>query len=181
MNPLRKLASQTAVYGLSSIIGRFLNYLLVPLYTYTFPAREYGIVSELYAYAGFFAVLLVFGLETGYFRFSNREELRSDTVYSTALAFLILANLAFVSGILIFLEPLAALLRYSEHPEYLVWFGAILALDSIAALPFARLRAENRAWRFAGIKLIEIVLAIGLNLFFLVYCKKPRKCGRTRR
>lgn len=172
MNPLRKLASQTAVYGLSSIIGRFLNYLLVPLYTYTFPAREYGIVSELYAYAGFFAVLLVFGLETGYFRFSNREELRSDTVYSTALAFLILANLAFVSGILIFLEPLAALLRYSEHPEYLVWFGAILALDSIAALPFARLRAENRAWRFAGIKLIEIVLAIGLNLFFLVYCKK---------
>lgn len=171
MNPLRKLASQTVVYGLSSIIGRFLNYLLVPLYTYTFPAREYGIVSELYAYAGFFAVLLVFGLETGYFRFSNREELRSDTVYSTALVFLILANLAFVSGIVVFREPLAALLRYSEHPEYLVWFGAILALDSIAALPFARLRSENRAWRFAGIKLIEIVLAIGLNLFFLVYCR----------
>lgn len=172
MNPLRKLASQTAVYGLSSIIGRFLNYLLVPLYTYTFPAREYGIVSELYAYAGFFAVLLIFGLETGYFRFSNREELRSDTVYSTALAFLILANLAFVSGIIVFLEPVAALLRYSEHPEYLVWFGAILALDSIAALPFARLRAENRAWRFAGIKLVEILIAIGLNLFFLVFCKK---------
>ncbi len=172
MNPLRKLASQTAVYGLSSIIGRFLNYLLVPLYTYTFPAREYGIVSELYAYAGFFAVLLVFGLETGYFRFGNREELHSDTVYSTALAFLILANLAFVSGIVVFREPLAALLRYSEHPEYLVWFGAILALDSIAALPFARLRSENRAWRFAGIKLLEIVLAIGLNLFFLVYCRK---------
>jgi O-antigen/teichoic acid export membrane protein len=175
LNPLRKLASQTVIYGLSSIIGRFLNYLLVPLYTYTFPAQEYGIVSEFYAYAGFFAVLLVFGLETGFFRFSNREELRSDTVYSTALVFLILANLAFVSGIVVFREPLAALLRYSEHPEYLVWFGAILALDSISALPFAKLRSENRAWRFAGIKLIEIVLAIGLNLFFLVYCKKAEE------
>ncbi|BBA35906.1 polysaccharide biosynthesis protein [Methylocaldum marinum] len=172
MNPLRKLASQTVIYGLSSIIGRFLNYLLVPLYTYTFPAREYGVVSEFYAYAGFFAIFLIFGLETGYFRFSNRKDLKSDTVYSTALGFLILANLAFVSGIVVFREPLAALLRYPEHPEYLVWFGAILALDSIAALPFAKLRSENRAWRFAGIKLIEIALAIGLNLFFLVYCKK---------
>jgi len=172
LNPLRKLASQTAIYGLSSILGRFLNYLLVPLYTYTFPAREYGIVSELYAYAGFFAVVLIFGLETGYFRFGNREDLRSDSVYSTALGFLILANLAFVCGIVAFREPLAALLRYSEHPEYLLWFGAILALDSIAALPFAKLRSENRAWRFAGIKLTEILLAVGLNLFFLVYCKK---------
>jgi len=172
LNPLRKLASQTAIYGLSSILGRFLNYLLVPLYTYTFPAREYGIVSELYAYAGFFAVVLIFGLETGYFRFGNREDLRSDSVYSTALGFLILANLAFVCGIVAFREPLAALLRYSENPEYLLWFGAILALDSIAALPFAKLRSENRAWRFAGIKLTEILLAVGLNLFFLVYCKK---------
>lgn len=172
MNPLRKLASQTVIYGLSSIIGRFLNYLLVPLYTYTFPAQEYGIVSELYAYAGFFAVVLIFGLETGYFRFSNRQDLHSETVYSTALGFLIAANLAFVTGIVVFREPLAELLRYTTHPEYLVWFAAILALDSIAALPFARLRSENRAWRFAGIKLFEILLAIGLNLFFLVYCKK---------
>jgi O-antigen/teichoic acid export membrane protein len=172
LNPLRKLASQTAIYGLSSIVGRFLNYLLVPLYTYTFPATEYGVVSEFYAYAGFFAVLLVFGLETGFFRFSAEEECRPGQVYSSALGFVVLANLAFVSAIVAFREPLAALLHYPEHPEYLVWFALILALDAVAALPFAKLRAENRAFRFAGIRLAEILVTVGINLFFLVYCRR---------
>jgi O-antigen/teichoic acid export membrane protein len=168
LNPLRKLASQTAVYGLSSIVGRFLNYLLVPLYTYTFPAESYGVVSEFYAYAGFFAVLLAFGLETGYFRFRNRDDMAAGTIYSAALGFLLLANLVFVLAIVAFREPLADLLRYPDHPEYLVLFALILAFDAVSALPFAKLRAEDRAWRFAGIKLAEILIAIGLNLFFLV-------------
>ena len=168
MNPLKKLASQTAVYGLSSIIGRFLNYLLVPLYTYTFPAEAYGVVSEFYAYAGFFAVLLVFGLETGYFRFRNRDGVPAGAAYPAALGFVLLSNVAFIGALVAFRQPLADLLRYPDHPEYLIWFGLILALDAASALPFARLRAEDRAWRFAGVKIAEILIAISLNLAFLL-------------
>ncbi|GAB4255906.1 MAG: oligosaccharide flippase family protein [Methylomicrobium sp.] len=172
MNPIRQLISQTAIYGLSSIIGRFLNYLLVPLYTYTFNAGEYGVVSEFYAYAGFFAVLLICGLETGYFRFRQKETFSDAEVYAGAQTFLILVNLAFLGIILLGQKPLADRLHYHEHPEYIVWFTSILVLDAVTALPFAKLRAENRAWRFAGIKLAEIFLTIGLNLFFLVACPK---------
>ncbi len=172
MNPLRQLISQTAIYGLSSIVGRFLNYLLVPLYTYTFSAGEYGVVSEFYAYAGFFAVVLVLGLETGYFRFRQKREYDHDAVYSSALSFLTITNLGFVGAIWLWRQDLAGWLRYPDHPEYLVWFACILALDAITALPFAHLRAENRAWRFAGIKMTEIFITIALNLFFLLLCPK---------
>jgi len=169
---LRQLVSQTAIYGLSSILGRFLNYLLVPLYTYTFSAGEYGVVSEFYAYAGFFAVLLVFGLETGYFRFRQKPEYAGDEVYASALSFLTLFNLLFVGAVFYWQQPLADVLRYPQHPEYLLWFACILALDAMTALPFARLRAENKAWRFAGIRLAEIFVTIALNLFFLLVCPK---------
>ena len=168
MNPLKKLASQTVIYGLSSIVGRFLNYLLVPLYTYTFAAAEYGVVSEFYAYAGFFAVLLTLGLETGYFRFRNRPGIPVGAAYPAALTVLVLANLGCLAALLVYRQPLADLLRYPDHPEYLVWFALILALDAISALPFARLRAEDRAARFAGIKIAEILFAIGFNLLFLL-------------
>jgi len=171
LNPLKKLASQTVVYGLSSIVGRFLNYLLVPLYTYYFSTAQYGVVSEFYAYAGFFAVLLVFGLETGYFRFSQQSEGSTARTFSTALAFIILANLAFLLLIDRYDVRIAAALEYQDHPEYILWFGLILAMDATAALPFAKLRAENKAFRFAGVKITEILVAIGLNLFFIVYCK----------
>ncbi|MGR8929141.1 MAG: polysaccharide biosynthesis protein [Gammaproteobacteria bacterium] len=172
MNPLRQLVTQTAIYGLSSILGRFLVYLLVPLYTYTFSAGEYGVVSEFYAYAGFFAVLLVFGLETGYFRFRQKSEYASESVYASALSFLTIANLLFVAAIWYWQKPLAALLKYADHPEYLAWFSGILALDAVTALPFARLRAENRPWRFAGIRMAEIGITISLNLFFLLLCPR---------
>jgi O-antigen/teichoic acid export membrane protein len=172
LNPLRQLISQTAIYGLSSILGRFLNYLLVPLYTYTFSTGEYGVVSEFYAYAGFFAVVLTSGLETGYFRFRKQEGLDAHEVYTNALCFLVSINVLFVAMMAYIKTPLAEWLHYPQHPEYLIWFSLILALDAITALPFARLRAENRAWRFAGIKMTEILLAIGLNLFFLLACPK---------
>ncbi len=168
MNPLKKLASQTALYGLSSIIGRFLNYLLVPLYTYTLPAASYGTVSEFYAYAGFFAVVLIFGLETGYFRFRVREEVGDKAAYAAALVIVITLNLLFISAIFIAKEPLSLWLRYPDHPEYVELFGAILAIDAVSALAFAKLRAEDRAGRFVIIKITEIVVAIGLNLLFLL-------------
>ena len=165
---LRKLASQTMVYGLSSIVGRFLNYLLVPLYTYSFPARDYGVVSELYAYAGFLSVALVLGLETGYFRFRSQKDFPPGLAYRSALRVLIPFNLVFVLLVWANREPLSAVLLYQDHPEYLMIFSLILALDAIGSLPFARLRAEERAMRFAAIKLTEIVITIGLNVFFIV-------------
>lgn len=172
MGIIRKLASQTAIYGISSIFGRFLNYLLVPLYTYYFSAAEYGVVSEFYAYAGFFSVLLLFGFETGYFRFRDKESPGRDTAYSTALIFVVLVNLGFFLLIRWLNAPLSAALHYANHPEYVLWFAIILTLDAMTAIPFARLRAENKALRFASIKVAEIMLTILLSLFFIVYCPK---------
>lgn len=172
MSIIKKLASQTAVYGISSIFGRFLNYLLVPLYTYYFTAAEYGVVSEFYAYAGFFSVLLLFGFETGYFRFRDKEHPRSDVAYSTALIFVILINLGFFALIVLINSRLSAALNYADHPEYVLCFSMILILDAIAAIPFSRLRAENKAFRFAGIKIIEILITVLLSLFFIIYCPK---------
>jgi len=172
VNPLKRLASQTAIYGVSSVVGRFLNYLLVPLFTYTFAPAEYGVVAELYAYMGFMAVLLVFGLETGYFRFRERGDHPPEVVYSTALRFVILANVVFFVALFVFRQPLADLIRHADHPEYVWWVAAILAMDSVGAVAFARLRAENRAVRFAAIKILEIGINIGLNLFFIVWCRQ---------
>lgn len=172
MGIIKKLASQTAIYGLSSIFGRFLNYLLVPLYTYYFSAAEYGVVSEFYAYAGFFSVLLLFGFETGYFRFRDKEHKGRDVAYSTALIFVVLANLGFFLGILLINVRLSAALNYSNHPEYVLFFTLILTLDAIASIPFARLRAEEKAFRFAGIKVTEILITVLLSLFFIIYCPK---------
>lgn len=172
MGILKKLASQTAIYGLSSIFGRFLNYLLVPLYTYYFSAAEYGVVSEFYAYAGFFSVLLLFGFETGYFRFRDKEQPDRDVAYSTALLFIVLINVFFLLVIVLINQPLSAALHYADHPEYLLCFAAILIFDAVAALPFARLRAEDRAMRFASIKITEILITVLLSLFFIAYCPK---------
>lgn len=172
MSLIARLASQTAVYGLSSIFGRFLNYLLVPLYTYRFSAAEYGVISEFYAYAGFFGVFLLFGFETGYFRFRGKDRNGADPAFSSALAFIAAVNIAFLTVALCNRQALAELLRYPLHSDYVVYFALILSLDAIAAIPFARLRAEEKAFRFAGIKLAEILLAVLLNLFFVLWCPK---------
>jgi len=172
MGIIKKLASQTAIYGISSIFGRFLNYLLVPLYTYYFSAAEYGVVSEFYAYAGFFSVLLLFGFETGYFRFRDKAHTGRDVAYSTALIFVVLVNLAFFLTILLINRRLSAVLNYANHPEYVLFFTLILTLDAIASIPFARLRAEDKAFRFAGIKVTEILVTVLLSLFFIIYCPK---------
>ena len=118
MSIIKKLASQTAIYGLSSIFGRFLNYLLVPLYTYYFTAAEYGVVSEFYAYAGFLSVFLLLGFETGYFRFRDKTGQGRDTTYSTALIFVLLINIGFFLIILASNKSLSAALNYADHPEY---------------------------------------------------------------
>ncbi len=172
MNPIKRLASQTAVYGVSSVLGRFLNYLLVPFLTYTFAPAEYGVIAEFYAYMGFLAVVLMFGLETGYFRFRSGGEWPPAVVYGTVLRVVVLANSAFFLLIYVQREPIAGLLRHAGQSDYVWWSAAILALDSVGAVAFARLRAEHRAGRFATLKLVEIGVNVGLTIFFIYVCRR---------
>lgn len=162
---LRTLLSQTAIYGLSSIVGRFLNYLLVPLYTRIFAPAEYGIVSELYAYAGFFSVLLAFGMETAYFRFIHKTG-ETRPVYPTGLRFITIINLFFFAAVFSGMPVIADWMGYKGMEEYLYCFAGITALEGLSALPMARLRKENRATRFAIIRLSDMGLNIILNLVF---------------
>jgi len=176
MNPLKRLAKETAVYGLSSIVGRLLNYFLVPLYTRIFLPNEYGVVTELYAYASFLMVLLTFGMETTFFRFSESRD-EKERVYSTSLIPVIVVNLVFVSMGILGSSWLAEKLHYGRHAEYLVYFVIIVGLDAITAIPFARLRQQHRALRFATLKLVTIGVNIVLNLFFLLLCPWLLKHG----
>ncbi|MES2779190.1 MAG: oligosaccharide flippase family protein [Bacteroidota bacterium] len=169
MSTLKKLASQTAVYGLSQILGRFVNYLLVPLYTSIFTTGEYGVVTLMYSYVTFFNVLLTYGMETAFFRFSQKQEQPGD-VYATALKSLLVTSSGFILLFCFLSSPIAALIKLPEHPEYIVYFTIIIALDAVAALPFAYLRQQNRPIKFALIKNISIFSNILLNLYFLVLC-----------
>ncbi len=169
MNPLKKLAGQTAIYGLPTIIGRLLSYLLVPLYTRVFSTSEYGVVTELYAYVAFLMVILTYGMETAFFRFSQKET-DKEGVYSTAIISLVVSSVLFVALSWMFSKSIASALGYLSHKEYIVWFALILGLDALTAVPFARLRELNKARRFAYLKSVNIAAQIGLNLFLLVLC-----------
>ena len=170
MNPIKKLASQTAIYGIPSIAGRFLNYSLTYLYTRVFALEQFGVNSEFYAYSGFFTVLLLFGMDTAFFRFQQKAE-DPEKVYSTVLNFIVPSSLTFLLLIYIIGTPLANALKYSDHLDYIHWFAWMLALDSIAAIPLEKLRAENKAKRFATIKIIEIAVSMSVNIFFLIFCR----------
>jgi O-antigen/teichoic acid export membrane protein len=169
LNPLRRLAGQTAIYGLSSIIGRLLNYLLVPLYTRVLIPSDYGIYTEMYAYVSILWVMLTYGMETTFFRFSESES-HKKTVYSTAMLSLVFTSSVFLVLTLTNAQAVANWLDYPENINYVVWFAFILAFDAISSIPFAKLRQENRPVRFAVIKLINIGTNIGLNLFFILFC-----------
>ncbi len=170
MHPLiKKLASQTAIYGLSSIAGRLLNYLLVPLHTRIFNPGEYGVVTEFYAYVAFLNILFTYGMETAFFRYSNLEE-NKKKVYDTSLLSLLFTTLTLVAGILIFSQPIATAIRYPDHADYIIWFTLILGLAAISDIPFARLRQENRPIRFATFKLVNIITNVAFNVFFLLLC-----------
>jgi len=171
LNPFKKLAGDTAIYGMSSIVGRFINWWLMPLYVNLFAPEEYGIVTNLYAYVAFFMVFLTYGMETGFFRFASKNS-DSEKVYSTALVSLFFSSLLFLFVIVLFKNQLAGLIQYPDNPEYILWFGFILAIDAFTAIPFARLRLNNRPLKFAVVRLINIGFNIGFNLFFLLLCPK---------
>lgn len=169
MSAIKRLAGQTAIYGIPSILGRVLGYLLVPLYTSVFRPDAYGTVNVFYAYAAFLKVILTYGMETAFFRFSEKEQ-DKDSVYSTSLFSLLLSSLVFLLLTMLFAGSLADWTGYPGHRNYIIWFAWILALDAIAALPFARLRSLNKAARFASINMAGIIVNIGLNLFFIILC-----------
>lgn len=167
MNPLKKLLGQTAVYGLSTILGRTLNYLLVPLYTMVFKEpSDYGVVSQLYAFVAFLMVLLTFGMETSYFRFIQDSE-NKEQVFRNSFLTVIGLNLLFFLGIYFFNQGIADALLFHEHNEYIVLMCAIVVIDAVSSLPLAKLRAEENARKFAVIQFSSIGVNILLNVILL--------------
>jgi O-antigen/teichoic acid export membrane protein len=169
MTAIKRLAGQTAIYGIPSVLGRILGYLLVPLYTRVFLPGEYGTVNVFYSYAYFFMVILTYGMETAFFRFNEHEKDR-EKVFSTGMISLIISSLLFLIMVSFSAGDVARWIEYPDHREYVIWFAWILALDAISAIPFAYLRAQNRPARFAWIKMTNITVNIVLNLFFLLLC-----------
>jgi len=169
MASIRRLASQTAVYGIPTILGRFLQYLMVYLLTRVFSLAQYGTISVFYAYASFLMVVLTYGMETAFFRFSEKEE-DKDSVFSTGMLSLIITSGSFIFLASIFSGAIAGWIDYPGQAKYVVWFAWILGLDALVAIPFARLRSQNRAARFATLKMINIFTNIGLTLFFILLC-----------
>jgi len=167
LNPLKKLAGQTLIYGMGTIVPRLLNYfLLTPFYTRIFITQDYGVITELYAYMAFLLVLLTYGMETTFFRFAQKEE-DPARVFSTSVFSLFLTSTVFVVMVLLFSHPIARFIQYGEHPEYITMFSVIVALDAFTAIPFAYLRQKNKALRFSIIKIINVVTNVALNFFFL--------------
>ena len=171
------LAKDTAIYGVSSIVGRFLNYLLVPLHTnYIVPeSGGYGIVTEMYAWAALLFVLLTFGMETTFFRFANKEGENESMVYSTALRLVGTVGLVFVALVFIFISPISAKLGYTEHPEYVGCFAIIAGLDAFQAILFSRLRQQHRPIKFMTLKMAFIIPNVLLNVF--VFWLMPKMFG----
>ena len=171
MGKLKTIFKDTAIYGLSSIVGRFLNYLLVPLYTAKFSAASggYGIITNIYAYVALILVLLTFGMETTYFRFTNKTHTDSQTVYSTTLISVGTVSLLFAVLVLLLLSPISQLMGYGEHPDYVGVMAVTVAIDAFLCIPFAHLRQQKKAMKFAALKLLNIVMSILLNVFYFVW------------
>ena len=170
MANLKSLAKDTAIYGLSSIVARFINYLLVPIQTARFAASggEYGVITNVYAYVSILIILLTFGMETTFFRFMNREGERPERVYSTTLWMLAFTSLASIVVVLALLQPIASAIGYADHPEYVGVMYTTVAIDAFMAIPFAYLRYQHRPVKFATLKIINILLNILLNVLYLI-------------
>lgn len=155
---------------MGTIVPRLLNYLLLtPFYTRIFLEGQYGVVTELYAYVAFLLVLLTYGMETSYFRFAQSEK-DKDGVFTTTLSSLFVTSAIFILFALLFSGDIAALIRYPDHPEYIIYFAIIVGADAFASIPFARLRQQNKALRFAWIKIFNVATNIFFNFFFLLFC-----------
>lgn len=168
---MQNLAKETAIYGISSILGKFLNWLLVPLYTYVLTgSADYGVVANLYAWTALLLVILTYGMETGFFRFANKHPEISARVYGNTIISVGFTSLIFAVLCVVFAQPIADLLGYSSNPEYIAMLGVVVAMDAFGSIPFAYLRYKSRPIKFAALKLLMIFTNIIFNIFFLVIC-----------
>ena len=174
MASMKSLAKDTAIYGLSSIVGRFLNYLLVPLYTNVISASTggYGIVTNLYAYVALILVLLTFGMETTFFRFANKDDENPHCVFSTSMAVIVTLTVAFLAIVFLGIDPISQVIHYSAHKDYVLMMACVVSLDAIQAIPFSYLRYKKRPIKFAALKMLFIIMNIGLNLLYFVWLEK---------
>jgi O-antigen/teichoic acid export membrane protein len=173
LNPLKSLLGQTAIYGLPTIVGRLLNYFLVPLYTGVFAnTSDYGVISELYAWVAFLIVLLTFGMETAFFKYLNERE-DKDTVFRNSFLTVLGINVLFFLLLLIFSSTIANGMGYPDNSEFIMILGFVVCIDAITAIPMAKLRANHQAKRFATIHFSAIAVNIGLNLFFMLVLFDP--------
>lgn len=171
MAGVKSLMKDTAIYGVSSIVGRFLNWCLVPLYTIMFPVAEYGVVTYVYSVVALALIVLTYGMETGFFRFANHERWKDPMqVYSTALISLAVTSTLFVAAVMIFLSPVTRWMECDGHPSYVVIMAVCVAIDAFTAIPFSYLRYKKKPVRFATLRLVNIGLNIGLNVFFILGC-----------
>ena len=165
-NPIKALAGQTVIYGMGTIIPRLLNYLLVPLYTRVFVAGVYGQITDLYAWIALLLALLTYGMETTFFRYTQKED--PDRVFNNIVSCIITTTSVFLLIYIIFYKNFAHLIQYEHNTQYVLFLGLIVALDALTAVPFAKLRKNNKAKLFTLIKIANVSLNIGLNLFFLI-------------
>ena len=170
MANLKSLAKDTAIYGMSSILGRFLNYLLVPLYTSKLSAASggYGIITNLYAYTALLMVILTYGMETTFFRYANKTNEDPQKVYSSTLIMVGFTSLLFIVLVSIFLQPISGVMGYSDHSSYVWVMAATVSIDAFQCIPFAYLRYKKRPIKFAALKLLFIAFNIALNLLYFV-------------
>jgi len=171
MAEMKSLAKDTVIYGVSSILGKFLNWLLVPFYTYVLSEQaDYGIVTNLYAWTALMLVILTYGMETGYFRFANKFLEKADTVYSTSLLAVGATSLFFALMVLAFSQPISNGLGYGANPEFVAMLMVAVSIDAFASIPFAHLRFKKKPLHFALLKMLFVVLNITFNIFFLIVC-----------
>ncbi len=170
MNSIKQLAGQTIIYGMGTIVPRVLNYaLLTPFYTRVLGLGEYGVVTEIYAYMAILLILLTYGMETAYFRFATKDKNNKGVIFSSALTSLLITSVSFIIIVLAFSTNFATLLQYSGNREYIIMFSLIVGIDAVSALPFARLRIENRVFKFATIKIINVLVIVGVAISFLLF------------
>ena len=171
-NPLKQLAGQTAIYGMSTILARIINFLFVPIYTRLLTPESYGVVTEFMAYIAVLQVVLVLGLETGCFRFANKEGVNPNKVYSNAFVTVFAISATFLALMIAFADPISTALGYNGYQSCIMYVGGILALDSITAILFARLRQEGKAMKFAVFKTIKIITETAANLILFLWFPK---------
>ena len=173
MGKIRRLAGETALYGLGSILPRAINFLLVRLHTKVFMPEEYGVITSLFAYAAFINVIYTFGMETAYFRFATKPEADEKRIFNLAQTTVLGISLLCSALLVIFYQPTAVALELTSHPEYVIWFAAIMFVDALVAIPFARLRIQKKALHYAVGKLVNIGIVVALNLYYLNYAFDP--------